>query len=197
MTTIHNLSNDVIIEIFDYLNDIDILYSFFNIKKKRFEQLITRYTSEINITKYLSSFKVFSYFCFSILPFIGKNITSLSLGNENSCDQIQLFILSNQELNLKNEFIQLKYLQLYFDGENDILPFICLFSNLFELKLAKSIEKQLLFELTTLTILNAVFNENNLYLNKCSIEQISISSFVNQHSGKCLIRNLNIVNSID
>ncbi|CAF1241903.1 unnamed protein product, partial [Didymodactylos carnosus] len=82
-------------------------------------------------------------------------------------------VVLNKQLNLNNEFIHLKYLQLYFDDENDILPFIYLFRNLFELKLIKNVEKQLLTDLTLLTILNATFNQTNLQLNKCSIEYIS------------------------
>ncbi|CAF1592060.1 unnamed protein product, partial [Didymodactylos carnosus] len=200
-TKIDNISNEIIIEIFDYLRSMDILYSFYNIENKRFQKLINCYTTIIDLTC-LSSFKIFSYYCYQIVPFITKNIISLNIGHNNYSKQVSFFIKSYEETRndslLSLDFINLKYLKLYFECETDIYPFISLFKNLYELTLiTNDINNKKLIGLSSSTsiVFSKIFNNQNSTLNKLSIECISVMHIVQEQplpSTVCFIKYLTI-----
>ncbi|CAF1136777.1 unnamed protein product [Adineta ricciae] len=88
-TTLETLPDEVLLEVCEYLLNVDILYSFFDLNS-RMRRMISQYYDSISLHK--ASIVQSSYLCQTVLPQIGSCIQSLVVDRCYSVMQHELFI---------------------------------------------------------------------------------------------------------
>ncbi|UJR29405.1 hypothetical protein I4U23_010617 [Adineta vaga] len=125
--TFELMPNETLIECFQYLNGVDIFYSFDQLNN-RFSKLIRSIPLHLNFYQLKKS--LYHQFCQSMIsnPKMKQKIVSLQLSNEYTNGQIS-FLLSLFSLNEFTHLRSLKLFNLHDDNVQRILPMLpCLFN---------------------------------------------------------------------
>ncbi|CAF1548418.1 unnamed protein product, partial [Didymodactylos carnosus] len=88
VTQLDNLPNDLIIEIFDYLQPCRVVYAFFDLNE-RYDRLLTEYKREIDLTEL--TFDLFNFYCETFIPAVSGNLRCLKIEHTNRTEQTYLF----------------------------------------------------------------------------------------------------------
>ncbi|CAF1309651.1 unnamed protein product [Adineta ricciae] len=133
--TFERLPNEIVLECLEYLNALDIFYSF-NQLNNRFDQLIR--TIPLHINGEFASKSIFDQFCLRMLldPTIKHQISSINLSGDPTCYQIRSF-LSFVSL---DELPSLRSITLTRLEKSDASKFISILPNLSNLRYLHLIE---------------------------------------------------------
>lgn len=91
VTMFESLPNEILIECFEYLHEVDIYYSLDGLNS-RINNLIQKLTLNLNF-QYIRKTR-FDQVCtkMKLNPAFQKEILSLKLSNKDTCDQIDIFL---------------------------------------------------------------------------------------------------------
>ncbi|CAF1590145.1 unnamed protein product [Didymodactylos carnosus] len=180
ITIFETLPNEILIEIFDYIKQHEIMYLFFN-QNRRFNYLLSNYYANDIDLRY-TSYKIFNYYCCSIIPLIASTIRSLKLGYEH-CSTEQLYLFSKHLVAFDN----LKYLHLYCRQEQDLELYLKFVKNLYCLTITIDDHISLSNQMT-----RCLFNKINFLLEECSIRNGVFSLKNHQYLSICFLQILTI-----
>jgi hypothetical protein len=171
--TFEILPNEMLIEVFEYLNAVDIFYSFDQLNS-RFNKLIRSIPLHLNLQYVRKS--IFDRFCTKMLsnPEIKNQIISLKLSNQDTCSQIDTFV----SLFSLDEFSNLQSLILdrvpYNENGKKIHSMLFLIPNLCSFHSINYTYQLLSSKLRSLSLLNLFPYLNDDY-QICSIINLTIS----------------------
>ncbi|CAF1644744.1 unnamed protein product, partial [Didymodactylos carnosus] len=189
MICLENISNELFVEICDYLDVYDIYYSFYNLNL-RMNQIINSLNVHVNL--HYSSKQRFDYCCKFILPYLYNSLVYLTLSNEETIGQILLF---TNIFPLEN-FIRLRSLTLLGIKTNDLHYILPKLSNLNYLSYI-NVEVEDLLE--NESICQYLINNQHRSLNICKIKTkhrqlISLENITTCFIIKLTISSINIFN---
>ena len=87
---LEHLANEILLDIFDYLQSIDVI-SAFSMLNHRFEFLVVKYRMHVDLSTNIS-LTDFSAYCSNVLVQYASSIHSIRLSNIETCGGIQLFL---------------------------------------------------------------------------------------------------------
>lgn len=134
LSKFEDLSDDILMDIFDYLSPVVYIYhSFYNLNQ-RLNRIINDSRLLISLDlSHLINPSNFAYHCQIMLPSMSKQLISLRLSNEQKLyEQIQIFIL-NIRLGNFHALRQLSLIQITFDQLRRILADILSLNKLIRL----------------------------------------------------------------
>ena len=131
ISTLEDLSDEILMDIFDIISlPFDIYYGFFNLNQ-RFNRILSdsRLLMSLDFEESINPSK-FQYHCQIMLPCMKNQLISLRLSNEQKFyEQIEIF-LHYQRLNSFHALRQLSLIQIQFDQLTRIIPDILLLTKL-------------------------------------------------------------------